>query len=425
MKKILFYCQYHLGMGHLVRSVEVIRALAQEFEVCFVKAGTEVAGMELPAAVKVVTLPLLLSEQKQLKVADPTQDLEEIKQLRKSQLLKTFADFQPDILMIEGYPFKKFQFEFEAIPLLELAKSPQHNTQIVCSLRDIVMAQNYQDRDQVIGKTCDRLNRYFDLLLVHSDPAFYPLEESFPNTQNITCPILYSGYVAQALTDNPTTATEDVLSFQRPEPMLLVSVGGGQLGHDLLEASIAAAPILQDLVPHHLHVFAGPFIPEAKFLQLQQAASELPNLTLRKYTSQLLKFMEQAELSLSLGGYNTTMNILSTGVRSLLLPSDKDWEQKVRAEKLAKLGYLQLLDPGDLQPQRLAQTVLAALSQPKSIYPSSKIALNGAEQTVTLLKYFLVHKASAPVLHPLANLPRSGNHLRQFQSQNLSLDRFV
>jgi predicted glycosyltransferase len=396
MKKILFYCQYHLGMGHLVRSVEIIRALAQEFEVCFVKAGTEVAGMELPASVKVVTLPLLLSEHKQLKVADPTQDLEEIKQLRKSLLLKTFADFQPDILMIEGYPFKKFQFEFEAIPLLDLAKSPQYKTQIVCSLRDIVMAQNYQDWAEVISKTCDRLNRYFDLLLVHSDPAFYPLEESFPDIQNITCPIVYSGYVAQALSDNPTTAAEDALSFQRSEPMLLVSVGGGQLGHDLLEASIAAAPILKDLIPHHIHLFTGPFIPEAKFLQLQQAASDQPNLTFRKYTSQLLKFMQQADLSISLGGYNTTMNILSTAVRSLLLPSNKDWEQKVRAEKLEKLGFLQLLAPEDIEPQRLSQRVVAALTEQTFVQPSARIALNGAEQTVALLHDFLDNKVPAP-----------------------------
>jgi predicted glycosyltransferase len=395
MKKILFYCQYHLGMGHLVRSVEIIRALTQTFQVCFVKAGTEVAEIELPASVQVVTLPLLLSENKQLKVANPDQNLDDIQELRKTLLLKTFTDFQPDILMIEGYPFKKFQFEFEAIPLLKLAKSAKYNTQVVCSLRDIVMAQNYHDRDEVVNKTCDRLNRYFDLLLVHSDPSFYPLEESFPDVQNISCPIVYSGYVAQALTDNSTTAAEDALNFKCPDPMLLVSVGGGQLGHNLLEASIAAAPILKDLIPYHIHVFSGPFIPETKFLQLQESASGQSNLTFRKYTSQLLKFMQKADLSVSLGGYNTTMNILSTGVRSLLLPSDKDWEQKVRAEKLEKLGFLQLLHPDDIEPNRLSQRIVQALSDRTPAKPSFKISLNGAEKTVVLLNDFLASNKPA------------------------------
>jgi predicted glycosyltransferase len=389
MKKILFYCQYHLGMGHLVRSVELIRTLAQEFQVCFVKAGSEVEGMELPATVDIVTLPLLLSENKQLKVAEPTQNLADIQEQRKSQLLKTFTEFKPDYLMIEGYPFKKFQFEFEAIPLLDLARSAPYRTKVVCSLRDIVMAQNYQDRGEVIHKTCDRLNRYFDLLLVHSDPAFYPLEASFPDIQDISCPIKYSGYVSQSQNDDPATAPEDALSFNRSEPMLLVSVGGGQLGHNLLDAVIATAPLLKDKIPHHLHVFTGPFMPEPKFRELQQAASSQTNLTLRKYTSQLLKFMHKADLSISLGGYNTTMNLLSTGVRSLLLPSDKDWEQKLRAEKLEKLGYLQLLHPEDLQPQRFALQIFNALNQRPATEHLPKIDLDGAQKTVSLLRNLL------------------------------------
>lgn len=389
MKKLLFYCQYHLGMGHLVRSVELIRALAQVFQVCFVKAGTEVAGMELPETVEIVTLPLLLSENKVVKVADPSQDLEAVKASRQVLLLNTFAEFRPDYLMIEGYPFKKFQFEFEAIPLLELAKSTDYQTQVICSLRDIVMAQAYADRSEVIRQTCDRLNRYFDLLLVHSDPTFHTLEESFASVQDITCPIAYTGYVCQSQPDNSATAVEDIFDLNRPEPMILVSIGGGQLGHDLLDAAIATAPRLKHLIPHHLQVFTGPFIPEAKLRKLQQAAIGQPNLTLRKYTSQLLKFMEKADLSISLGGYNTTMNILSTSVLSLILPSDKDWEQKVRAEKLEKLGYLQLLDPEDLQPQRLVQRIMDALHQNSGIRPSHQIQLDGAQKTVRLLEDLL------------------------------------
>ncbi|MEM8778960.1 MAG: glycosyl transferase, partial [Cyanobacteria bacterium P01_G01_bin.49] len=69
MKKILFYCQYHLGMGHLVRSTEILRSLAKDFKVCFVKAGTEVQGFDIPKTVEIVTLPLLLSENRQVKVA--------------------------------------------------------------------------------------------------------------------------------------------------------------------------------------------------------------------------------------------------------------------------------------------------------------------------------------------------------------------
>ena len=58
--RVMFYSQHVLGMGHLVRSLEIIRGLA-EFEVCFVNGGELVAGFAPPPAVKVVNLPPLLA----------------------------------------------------------------------------------------------------------------------------------------------------------------------------------------------------------------------------------------------------------------------------------------------------------------------------------------------------------------------------
>jgi predicted glycosyltransferase len=387
MKKILFYCQYHLGMGHLVRSVELMHSLATEFQVCFVKGGTDVEGLALPENVEVVTLPLLLSENRQVKVADPSQDLETVKQQRTEKLLQVFESFQPNYLIIEGYPFKKYQFEFESIPLLERVKASRKPVKVICSLRDVVMAQPYADRNAAIATTCQRLNQYFDLLLVHSDPHFHRLEESFPAVSDIHCPIHYTGFVAQPLLKESVWSEEDVADFSRNRPMILVSVGGGQLGHHLLEAAIAASPMLKKHLPqHHLQVFTGPFIPTEKFLTLQQAASESSNLTLRKFTPNLLAYMQEASLSISLGGYNTTMNILRTEVNAMILPSSKDWEQTIRAEKLQSMGILRLLQPEDLQPKQLVDRIVQALEAPRSVQPFRSFELQGAQKTTDLLQ---------------------------------------
>jgi predicted glycosyltransferase len=396
MKKILFYCQYHLGMGHLVRSTEILRSLAQEFKVCFVKAGSDIQGFEFPAGIEIVTLPLLLSENKQVKVADSSQNLEEVKESRKNLLLKVFDEFKPDALMIEGYPFKKYQFEFESIPLLERIQALGRSTKVVCSLRDVVMAQFYQDREAVLEKTCQLLNKYFDLLLVHSDPIFHSLEESFPRIQDIHCDIQYTGFVAQSSSKTPAKNDEDLADLNRSKKMILVSVGGGQLGQDLLESMIETSPIFEKLLPdRHLQVFTGPWIPSEKFFQLQKAAENKANLTLRKYTSQLLAYMEKAELSISLCGYNTAMNIIRTGVKSMMLPSNKDWEQKIRAEKLEKLGLVKVIQPDDLQPERLAQKIIEYLHQETVMQRFKAFKLQGAQKTADLLKELLKCKVIA------------------------------
>jgi predicted glycosyltransferase len=396
MKKILFYCQYHLGMGHLVRSIEVMRSLATEFQICFVKGGTAVEGLDLPANIEVVTLPSLLSENRQLKVADPSQNLEEVKQQRTTTLLNIFDKFQPDCLMIEGYPFKKYQFEFESIPLLERVKASKRDVKIVCSLRDVVMAQPYRDRNEVIATTCQRLNQYFDLLLIHSDPQFHRLEESFPAVGDIHCSIQYTGFVAQSLSESAVWTHKDIVDLNRNQPMILVSVGGGQLGHDLLEATVTASPILAEHIPqYHLQVFTGPFIPAEQFETLEKAAAGQRNLTLRKFTPQLLAYMQKANLSISLGGYNTTMNILRTGVNSMILPSDKDWEQRVRAEKLEKMGVLELLHPEDLQPKPLANKMIQAIKRPLKPKSLTPFNLQGSDNTKFLLTKLLDQPVAA------------------------------
>lgn len=395
MKKVLFYCQYHLGMGHLVRSTEIIRSLAKEFKVCFVKAGTEVEGFDFPANVELVTLPLLLSENKQVKVANSCQNLEEVKESRKNLLLKVFNQFQPDCLTIEGYPFKKYQFEFESIPLLERVQATRGKTKVVCSLRDVVMAQAYENRDGIIEKTCARLNKYFDLLLVHSDPSFHRLEESFPRVQDIKCDIRYTGYVVQSPPEKPAITPEDLIDLNRKKPMILVSVGGGQLGYELLESILEVSSVIKQFLPdYHLQVFTGPFIPHEKFLELQKSADNKTNLTLRKYTSQLLAYMEKAELSISLCGYNTAMNILNTGVKSMMLPSNKDWEQQIRAEKMQRLGIVKVIQPNDLNPPYLAKKIIEYLYQPV-VKKFKAFELQGAQKTANLLQELLECKVAA------------------------------
>ena len=54
---IIFYCQYVWGMGHLVRSLEFARALA-EHNVTLIAGGQEVA-LDMPDHVDFVRLPTL------------------------------------------------------------------------------------------------------------------------------------------------------------------------------------------------------------------------------------------------------------------------------------------------------------------------------------------------------------------------------
>ena len=395
MKKIMFYCQNLLGMGHLVRTTEIIRHLVEDFKVCLIDGGQIVEGFEIPSDVEVIHLPALRAEYKQIKVVDSSLTLEEVKQIRKNKLLKVFDEFQPDCIVTEGYPFsKKKSLAFELVPLLERVQSTGRRTKVVCSLRDIIMVKKYRDRAGEEERRCELVNKYYDMLLIHSDPKIHRLEENFSRAKDLTCKVDYTGYVVQSPPENLEFTPEEIASLNRQEPMILVSVGGGRLGHELLDCVVDTASILQKYLHHHVQVFTGPFMPEEKFAQLQKLAANKTNITLRKYTPHLLAYMEKAALSISLGGYNTTMNVLRTRVNSMIYPSNKDREQMIRAEKLEKLGIVKVIRPEDLQSDRFAQKIMTSLPKKQVGNTFETLELQGAQKTAQLLKDLLQTKVA-------------------------------
>ena len=388
MKKLMFYCQHILGIGHLVRSMEIVRGLVADFQICFINGGKPIAGFEIPAGVEVVNLPAIETdpEFQNLSVVDDSLSLEEVQEFRKNQLLEIFNSFQPDILMVELFPFGRRRFSFELIPLLERVKAKGRSTKVVCSLRDIVVTKQDQERHE--EKICKLMNQYFDLLLIHGDRQFQPLEESFSRISDLNCKVHYTGYVVQSSPENPVLNDEDKAALNCDKPLILASIGGGRFGHELLDSLVEAAPILEWIVPHQIQMFTGPFFPDEKFAQMQASTATQANINIQRYTPNLLAYMEKADLSISMGGYNTTMNILTTGVRSMMLPflGNGDLEQTIRSQKLEKLGILKVIRPADLEPRNFAnKIVLNLMDTPKPV----KLDLQGVEKTAGFLKSLL------------------------------------
>ena len=394
MKKLMFYCQHILGMGHLIRSMEIVRGLTDQFEVCFINGGEVIQGFPVPASVQVVNLPGIKTdaEFRELQTVDPNRNLADVERDRTTQLLQILEKFQPDVLMVELFPFGRRRFSFELIPLLEAAK--ERGVKAVCSLRDIVVTK--QDQAKHEAKICRLINQYFDQLLIHGDPNLHPLEDSFSRVKDLDCEVHYTGYVVQR-SQNQRLTLIDQVALNRAEPMIIVSVGGGRFGHNLLRGMVGAAERLADRIPHHLHMFGGPFIPEDLFWNLKLAGQDCPNLSIHRYTPNLLAYLQQADLSVNMSGYNTTMNILTTGVRALMLPftGNDDQEQTMRVRRLEQLGRVQMLQAEEITPERLAQRVQLALTQqPQEI----DFDLDGVQKTARLVRSLVEQGERIPML---------------------------
>jgi predicted glycosyltransferase len=55
-----------------------------------------------------------------------------------------------------------------------------------------------------------------------------------------------------------------------------------------------------------------------------------------RFTPDFLSYLEAADLSVSMAGYNTCMNILAAKTPAIVWPFSQNREQRLRAERLAQ-----------------------------------------------------------------------------------------
>ncbi|MCW5968981.1 MAG: hypothetical protein KIT57_10735 [Blastocatellales bacterium] len=388
--KILFYCQHVLGMGHFIRSAALARALARRFDVHFINGGEIIPGFELPPSIDLIQLPAIRTDEgfRELIAVDDGRTIDEIREIRKRMLTDAFERVRPDILAIEMFPFGRRKFAFELIPLLDCARSNAGRTKVVCSVRDILVAK--RDPESFEAEVCRIVNRYFDLVLVHADPNLQCLDETFHSTGALTVPVRYTGFIAPDTSSDTSSDTLSDTVNESPESsgeekLIVVSLGGGRVGAELIDCAIDASGLLA--APHRLLIFTGPYFPASGFERVQQRAAGDPRITIRKYTTRFAQHIAAADLSLSMAGYNTCLNIIAAGVCAIVYPfaDAGESEQPLRAEKLRRLGLVDVIRPGELEPEHLAAMITKLLELPRPEANAAALDLGGADHTAELI----------------------------------------
>ena len=376
--RILFYCQHVLGIGHFFRSFEIAKAFAPH-EVLFVEGGQPFHDIPSPPHIHRLFLPPLMMDENFERFNLEGEELLKVQQERKEKLLKAYEEFSPDSVIIELFPFGRKKFSFELMPLLHAVKQKVQKPLVVCSLRDILVEK--ENRESYETWVLKHLNDLFDLLLIHADERIMKLEESFERVDDISVPIFYTGFVAR----HPANK----LALPRKDPKtkkIVVSTGGGKVGSELIEAAMIA---LEDIKtpPVIMEVYLGPFLDPQKRQRLEAIASRDARIQLKPFAVDFLEVLLQADVSVSMAGYNTLMDLLSTGTYGILYPFKQNREQRLRAERLSRFGNFAVIE--EPKPDVLSQEIKKALAEeraPKHQRENPPINLLGAERTREIIE---------------------------------------
>jgi predicted glycosyltransferase len=380
------YCQHVLGLGHLFRTLEIVKALAPD-NVSLITGGREFDTGSLDH-VRQVQLPGLMMDENfdGLYSVDPGLTVDQVKETRKEMLLETIEQESFDALLIELYPFGRRGFRFELVPAIEAVRQNNPNCRVFCSIRDILVEKS--DVKKYETRVIKALNSQFDAVLVHADPRIVRLDETFSRMSQIEVPIRYTGFITPMPDVQEVKRITGQLKTEKEDRLIVASAGSGSVGADLLKAVVSSLPFLPDYSNTIVKVFTGPYMPTEEVDELERLARNTPvkDIAIETFCDHFVSMLKAADLSVSMAGYNTSMNLAAAGTPGLVLPFDQNREQRMRCEQLAGFADLTVLGKDDLAPEKLADRMAQTLNRSGTVPERRQLNLDGAGESARWIR---------------------------------------
>ncbi len=375
-RRLLFYVQHLLGIGHLKRAATLTRALvAAGFDVTVVSGGMEVPGVDLGTArfVQLAATRATDVSFKTLVDANDTPIDDGWRARRRDALLDVYTSFNPQVLLFELFPFGRRQMRFEVMPVIEDAAQRAQRPVIVSSVRDVLVAQAKEERNR---EMLALVNQYFDHVLVHGDPGFIPFDRTFLLAREIAGKLIYTGYVVDR-------SGRSAINTGQGQGEVIVSAGGGAVGIAFLRVAMQARA-LTALNDRPWRILVGVNVPADDFARLQAIAPD--GCIVERGRADFTALLTNCTLSLSQGGYNTVMEALEAGARTVVVPyaGGLETEQTLRAREFERRGVLHVVDEPALSPDSLAAAVTKAMAAPPG--NNRSLDTSGAETSARLLR---------------------------------------
>jgi predicted glycosyltransferase len=370
--RVLVYVQHLLGVGHVKRAAAITRAMcAAGLDVGVILGGEPVPHANFGPA-RLHQLPSArandMSFSQLLDVGGRPVD-DNWRAARVAKLLALDAAFRPDVIMTEHFPFGRAKFAFELIPLFEQARA-RGPVKILASVRDVLVEK---PDDVKAAQMLGWIETWFDQILVHGDGAVIPFEATFPAARTIAQKLIYTGYVVDAAPPIRSGGTTD------GNNEIIVSIGGGAVGENLLRVAIDAAEVI---LGHRWRLLVGANLAEPTFVAVREQAARHPHVIVERARPDFRELLSRAALSISQGGYNTLMDVLVARCPAVIVPfaGGAESEQTFRAEEFVRRGLIAVLAEADLTPAALATAATSLLQRPRGSRPPD-INLDGATGT--------------------------------------------
>ncbi len=182
---------------------------------------------------------------------------------------------------------------------------------------------------------------------------------------------------------------------------VLVSAGGGYDAYPMMTATMAGFERIAATCNAKMTMVTGPLMPVEHATKLEAQAAGLPVQVIR-FSNRMGALLEAADLIVTMGGYNSMLEIASLGKPAINIPrTGPSREQTLRATLFHKMGLMTHLPLEQATPERIGGLLQTRIQKPPRLVPT--LEANGASRAARRISRLL----SAPV----AGLVAAFHHL--------------
>lgn len=394
--RVVLYSHDSQGLGHSRRNLALAHALSRGLPGL---TGRPVSGLLItgepnaprfcaPVGWDWVLLPGIQKgpngyEPRHLQVGQP-----KLVRIRSRILAAVTKQFKPHLVIVDRHAFGVDNELARALGRLRTAKP---NCRVVLGLREVLDSPSAARREWRALGDLSRVREAFDEVWVYGDPAVHDPLSTGEVPQELEDLVRFTGYLAA----NRHSAQPGPESRS---PYVLTLAGGGSDG---LEVTLTAARAEVPAGYEHL-VVTGPNMPMGHRAEVERAAGA--SVTVVGSVRDALPEIRDAAAVVSMGGYNSVCEIMSTTTPALIVPrTSPRREQLIRAKALADRGLIDLCRPEAFTPEALGAWFRSAAG---SSTTRAGISLSGLETVCGLAAGLLAspvtRRRSAPAViqHP-------------------------
>ncbi len=308
--RILLYSHDSLGLGHARRNLALAHAFATRLPRL---TGRPVTGMlltgldtlpgELPAGFDSVSLPGIRKGEGGYAPRHVTVPMEDVIDLRSQLLTAAVTGFAPDLLVVDRHAYG---VDNELRDALLALRRTHPEAVVVLGLREVLDERRATDREwATLGDTAE-LRALYDEIWVYGDEHVHDVRRTGEVPAALQDLVRHTGYLAAGR----LWVRED----EPAAPYVLTTVGGGADG---LELCLAAARAVVPRGYRHV-VVTGPQMDERDHREVCRVATGRTEVV--RTVPDGLATIRGAAAVISMAGYNTVSEVMSTYRPALLVP---------------------------------------------------------------------------------------------------------